>query len=66
MVGGVVVAGEHPGLSDRMGVLQTAVGAIAGPFDAYRALRGVKTLTLRMRPRGRELRADLDAAPQRI
>lgn len=48
MVGGVVVVGENPELSDRLRVLQTAVGAIAGPFDAYLALRGVKTLALRM------------------
>jgi cystathionine gamma-lyase len=51
MVGGVVVVG--PGeprrpLADRMAFLQNAVGAIAGPFDSFLALRGLKTLALRM------------------
>lgn len=48
MVGGVVVAGPNPDLLERMRFLQNAVGSIAGPFDAYLALRGVKTLDLRM------------------
>src|SRR5690606_27717387 len=33
---------------ERLGFLQNAVGAIAGPFDAFLTLRGVKTLALRM------------------
>lgn len=48
MVGGVVVVGENRELRDRMAFLQNAVGAIQGPFDAFLALRGVKTLALRM------------------
>ena len=48
MVGGVVVAGDNAELSERMAFLQNAVGAIAGPFDAFLALRGLKTLALRM------------------
>src|SRR5262249_15363025 len=48
MVGGVVVAGENKELGDRMAFLQNAVGAIAGPFDSFLALRGLKTLALRM------------------
>ena len=48
MVGGVVVAGTTE-LADRMGFLQNSVGAVAGPFDAFLALRGLKTLHLRMR-----------------
>jgi len=47
MVGGIVVTGEEK-LGDQLGFLQNAVGAVAGPFDAYLALRGVKTLALRM------------------
>jgi len=47
MVGGVLVAGSAE-LSTRIGFIQNSVGAIAGPFDAYLALRGVKTLALRM------------------
>ncbi|MGZ5186814.1 MAG: trans-sulfuration enzyme family protein, partial [Caldimonas sp.] len=33
---------------ERLGFLQNAVGAIAGPFDSFLVLRGVKTLALRM------------------
>lgn len=48
MVGGVVVAGQNRELGNRLRFLHNAVGSIAGPFDAYLALRGVKTLALRM------------------
>ena len=48
MVGGVVVAGTTE-LADRMGFLQNSVGAVAGPFDSFLAMRGLKTLHLRMR-----------------
>lgn len=49
MVGGIAVVGERADLVEKMTFLQNAVGAIAGPFDSYLALRGVKTLALRMR-----------------
>ncbi|HET7675950.1 MAG TPA: cystathionine gamma-synthase [Gammaproteobacteria bacterium] len=48
MVGGVVVVGEHSELAEQLAFLQNSVGAIAGPFDSYLALRGLKTLALRM------------------
>jgi len=48
MVGGVVMVGENRDLADRLGFLQNAVGAIGGPFDSFLALRGLKTLHLRM------------------
>jgi cystathionine gamma-lyase len=51
MVGGVVVVGpgkERKPLADRLGFLQNAIGAVAGPFDSFLALRGLKTLALRM------------------
>ncbi|MEW5889399.1 MAG: cystathionine gamma-synthase [Pseudomonadota bacterium] len=48
MVGGVVVVGDNQELAERLGFLQNAVGAIAGPFDSFLALRGLKTLHLRM------------------
>jgi cystathionine gamma-lyase len=48
MVGGVAVVGENRDLADRLKFLQNAVGAIQGPFDSFLALRGVKTLALRM------------------
>jgi cystathionine gamma-lyase len=48
MVGGVVVAGDDQELAERLAFLQNAVGAVAGPFDSFLALRGLKTLALRM------------------
>jgi cystathionine gamma-lyase len=48
MVGGVVVAGEDAALADRLAFLHNAVGAVAGPFDSFLALRGLKTLALRL------------------
>jgi cystathionine gamma-lyase len=49
MVGGVVVvAPGRTALSERLAFLQNAVGAVAGPFDSFLALRGLKTLALRM------------------
>jgi cystathionine gamma-lyase len=48
IVGGVAVVGENPELAERLKFLQNAVGAIQGPFDSFLALRGVKTLALRM------------------
>lgn len=48
MVGGIVVAAGKP-LAEQMGFLQNSVGAVAGPFDSFLALRGLKTLHLRMK-----------------
>jgi cystathionine gamma-lyase len=48
MIGGCVVIGEDKDLAERMRFLQNAVGAIQGPFDSFLALRGLKTLALRM------------------
>ncbi len=48
MVGGVAVAGSNNELRERLTFLQNAVGAIQGPFDSFLALRGLKTLALRM------------------
>jgi cystathionine gamma-lyase len=48
MVGGVAVVGDNKDLADRLKFLQNAVGAISGPFDSFLALRGIKTLALRM------------------
>ncbi|HJU09157.1 MAG TPA: PLP-dependent transferase, partial [Rhodanobacteraceae bacterium] len=48
MVGGIAVVANDE-LGERMAFLQNSVGAVAGPFDAFLALRGVKTLALRMR-----------------
>lgn len=48
MIGGVAVAANEE-LAEKIGFLQNAVGAISGPFDSFLALRGLKTLALRMR-----------------
>jgi cystathionine gamma-lyase len=48
MVGGVVIVGDDEALTNRLAFLQNAVGAVAGPFDSFLALRGLKTLALRM------------------
>jgi len=48
IVGGVAVTREDGSHSERLGFLQNAVGAIAGPFDAFFVLRSLKTLHLRM------------------
>jgi len=51
VIGGIAVVAEHDrlaGVRERLGFLQNAVGGIAGPFDSFLTLRGVKTLALRM------------------
>jgi cystathionine gamma-lyase len=47
MVGGIVVTADTL-LAEQLGYLQNSVGSIAGPFDSFLALRGVKTLDVRM------------------
>jgi len=44
--GGVAVSDDA--LGEELAFLQNSVGAVAGPFDSFLALRGVKTLALRM------------------
>ena len=48
MIGGVAVVNDDA-LADRLQFIQNAAGAVPGPFDAWLALRGTKTLHLRMR-----------------
>jgi cystathionine gamma-lyase len=48
MIGGTAVVGGNKELGERLAFLQNAVGAIQGPFDSFLALRGLKTLALRM------------------
>ncbi|MFI5407704.1 cystathionine gamma-synthase [Kaistia sp. UC242_56] len=48
MIGGTVVVGPKQEIVDQIRFLQNAVGAISGPFDSFLALRGLKTLALRM------------------
>jgi cystathionine gamma-synthase len=48
LVGGAIVTDDDD-LRDRLAFLQNAVGAVPGPMDCYLALRGLKTLAVRMR-----------------
>ncbi len=48
MVGGCAIVGGNADLADRLRFLQNATGGISGPFDSFLALRGLKTLALRM------------------
>ena len=48
MVGGMVVVGDDAELGEQLAFLQNSVGAVQGPFDSFLALRGAKTLHLRM------------------
>jgi cystathionine gamma-lyase len=48
MVGGVAVVGDNLELAKDLRFLQNAVGGVSGPFDSFLALRGLKTLALRM------------------
>lgn len=49
IVGGMAVVGEDKALAEQMTFLQNAIGGVQGPFDSFLALRGLKTLHLRMR-----------------
>ena len=48
MVGGMAVVGDNAELAEQMAFLQNSIGAVQGPFDSFLALRGLKTLHLRM------------------
>ncbi len=65
MIGGIAVT-KDDALAERLGFLQFAVGAIPGPFDCWLALRGTKTLAIRMERHdrnARELAAKLASHP---
>jgi cystathionine gamma-synthase len=47
LVGGALVLSDEE-LAERLAFLQNAVGAVPGPMDCYLALRGIKTLAVRM------------------
>ena len=49
IVGGLLVVGDNDELGEQLAFLQNSVGAVQGPFDSFLALRGLKTLHLRMR-----------------
>ena len=49
MVGGVAVVGDDAELAERLWYLHNSIGGIQGPFDSFLAMRGLKTLAIRMR-----------------
>ena len=49
MVAGIAIVGDNDDLIEQISFLQNSVGAIASPFDSFLALRGLKTLALRMK-----------------
>ena len=48
MIGGMLVTARDD-LAERLAFIQNGSGAVPGPFDCWLALRGIKTLPLRMR-----------------
>ena len=56
MVGGIAVTANRE-LSERLWFLQNSAGAVSGPFDSFLALRGLKTLAIRMQRHCRNSRA---------
>ncbi len=49
MVGGAVIVRDRSDLADKLEYMQNAIGSIMDPFSSFLALRGVKTLPLRMK-----------------
>ena len=49
IIAGVVVVKDNQELIERIGFLQNAIGAILSPFDSFLILRGLKTLSIRMK-----------------
>lgn len=47
VIGGALVTAD-PGLGEELAFHQNAMGAVAGPFDSWLVLRGVRTLGVRM------------------
>ncbi|MGY1641239.1 cystathionine gamma-synthase [Geodermatophilus sp. SYSU D00703] len=48
VVGGALVVGDDADLAERLAFSHNAMGAVAGPFDSWLVLRGIKTLGVRM------------------
>jgi cystathionine beta-lyase/cystathionine gamma-synthase len=63
LIGGFLATND-PTIAERLYFLQKSLGAVPGPFDCWLALRGVKTLALRMRAHsenGRRVAAFLES-----
>lgn len=66
MIGGMALVRDDE-LAQRLGFIQNAAGAVPGPFDCWLALRGTKTLHLRMKAHnsnGQQIAEWLDAHPK--
>ncbi|MCX7118440.1 MAG: aminotransferase class I/II-fold pyridoxal phosphate-dependent enzyme, partial [Legionellales bacterium] len=48
VISGITIVGDRADLAEQIAFLQNSCGAIAGPFDSFLVLRGLKTLALRM------------------
>lgn len=48
LIGGIAIVGDDAELADKIKFIQNATGGILSPFDSFLALRGVKTLDVRM------------------
>ncbi|MBL0338712.1 MAG: PLP-dependent transferase [Rhodospirillaceae bacterium] len=48
MIGGIAIVGQNQEIKEKLAFLQNSLGAIPSPFDCFLALRGLKTLSLRM------------------
>lgn len=48
IVGGVAIVGDNKAIADQLRFLQNAIGSVPSPFDCFLALRGLKTLAIRM------------------
>jgi len=48
IIGGVAIVGDNAEVAEKLKFIQNATGGILGPFDSFLALRGVKTLDVRM------------------
>ncbi|MEI7612248.1 MAG: PLP-dependent aspartate aminotransferase family protein [Betaproteobacteria bacterium] len=70
VIGGIAVVSaeeRNQALAERLAFLHNAIGAVAGPFESFLALRGVKTLDLRMQrhcDNAQELAQWLEAHPK--
>ena len=62
LIGGALVTSDDE-LIERLSFLVNAAGAVPGPMDCYLALRGVKTLALRMEAHCRGAKRDRRVPP---
>ena len=49
VIGGCLVIGKNRSLEKKLSLIQNSMGAIPSPFDSFLILRGIKTLSLRMK-----------------